>query len=38
MKLFDSHCHLDDQSYHKDLEAVIHRAKQKASKHDDGGY
>jgi len=28
MKLFDSHCHLDDRSYHKDLEAVIHRAKQ----------
>jgi len=28
MNLFDSHCHLDDRSYHKDLEAVIHRAKQ----------
>jgi TatD DNase family protein len=28
MKLFDSHCHLDDGSYHKDLETVIHRAKQ----------
>ena len=28
MKLFDSHCHLDDHSYHKDLEAMIHRAKQ----------
>ena len=28
MKLFDSHCHLDDRSYHKDLETVIHRAKQ----------
>jgi TatD DNase family protein len=27
MKLFDSHCHLDDGSYHKDLETVIHRAK-----------
>ncbi|MDX2448310.1 MAG: TatD family hydrolase [Desulfobacterales bacterium] len=28
MKLFDSHCHLDDRSDKKDLEAVIHRAKQ----------
>lgn len=28
MKLFDSHCHLDDRSYQNDLEAVIHRAKQ----------
>lgn len=27
MKLFDSHCHLDDRSYRSDLEAVIHRAK-----------
>ena len=28
MKLFDSHCHLDDRSYQNDLEAVMHRAKQ----------
>ena len=28
MKLFDSHCHLDDRSYQGDLEAVIQRAKQ----------
>jgi len=28
MKLFDSHCHLDDRSYQNNLEAVIHRAKQ----------
>lgn len=28
MKLFDSHCHLDDRSYQNDLEAVIYRAKQ----------
>lgn len=28
MKLFDSHCHLDDRSYHNDLEDVIRRAKQ----------
>ena len=28
MKLFDSHCHLDDSSYQNDLEAVIRRAKQ----------
>lgn len=26
MKLFDSHCHLDDRSYDKDIEAVIARA------------
>jgi TatD DNase family protein len=26
MKLFDSHCHLDDKSYRKDLERVIERA------------
>ena len=26
MKLFDSHCHLDDSSYKNDLEAVIKRA------------
>lgn len=26
MKLFDSHCHLDDRSYEKDLDAVIKRA------------
>ena len=29
MKLFDSHCHLDDRSYQIDLEAVIQRAGQK---------
>ncbi len=28
MILFDSHCHLDDKSYHKDLDAVISRAKE----------
>jgi len=28
MKLFDSHCHLDDRSYQGDLKAVIQRAKQ----------
>jgi TatD DNase family protein len=28
MKLFDSHCHLDDRSYQSDLDAVIQRAKQ----------
>ena len=27
MKLFDSHCHLDDRAYEKDLDAVINRAK-----------
>jgi len=26
MKLFDSHCHLDDNSYSRDLDAVIKRA------------
>ncbi|RJQ59297.1 MAG: TatD family deoxyribonuclease [Desulfobacteraceae bacterium] len=26
MRLFDSHCHLDDRSYKKDLDAVIRRA------------
>jgi TatD DNase family protein len=26
MKLFDSHCHLDDKAYHKDLDRVIDRA------------
>ena len=26
MKLFDSHCHLDDRSYDKDIDAVIKRA------------
>jgi TatD DNase family protein len=26
MKLFDSHCHLDDRSYEKEIDAVIHRA------------
>ena len=28
MKLFDSHCHLDDKAYRKDLERVIDRAHQ----------
>lgn len=28
MKLFDSHCHLDDRSYRKDLETVIVRARE----------
>ncbi|MCP4745436.1 MAG: TatD family hydrolase [Desulfobacteraceae bacterium] len=28
MKLFDSHCHLDDRSYGKDLDQVIQRARQ----------
>jgi TatD DNase family protein len=28
MKIFDSHCHLDDKSYRKDLERVIERAHQ----------
>ncbi|MBW2432955.1 MAG: TatD family hydrolase [Deltaproteobacteria bacterium] len=28
MKLFDSHCHLDDKSYRKDLVRVIERARQ----------
>ena len=27
MKLFDSHCHLDDKAYRKDLERVIGRAR-----------
>jgi len=27
MKIFDSHCHLDDQSYANDLDAVIKRAR-----------
>ena len=27
MKIFDSHCHLDDKSYAKDLNAVIDRAR-----------
>lgn len=26
MKLFDSHCHLDDRSYEKDIDAVIERS------------
>ena len=26
MKLFDSHCHLDDNSYSRDLDEVIKRA------------
>ena len=25
MRLFDSHCHLDDRAYDKDLDDVIHR-------------
>ena len=29
MKLFDSHCHLDDRSYQSDLETVVQRARQK---------
>ncbi len=28
MKLFDSHCHLDDRSYSKDLDGVLERARQ----------
>ena len=28
MKLFDSHCHLDDKTYDQDLEAVLKRADQ----------
>jgi TatD DNase family protein len=28
MKLFDSHCHLDDKSYTEDLPDVIHRARE----------
>ena len=28
MKLFDSHCHLDDKAYRRDLERVIERARQ----------
>lgn len=27
MKLFDSHCHLDDSSYHKDMDQVLDRAR-----------
>ena len=27
MELFDSHCHLDDKSYNRDLDAVIERAR-----------
>lgn len=26
MRIFDSHCHLDDEAYTKDMDAVIHRA------------
>ncbi|MBT8369726.1 MAG: TatD family hydrolase, partial [Deltaproteobacteria bacterium] len=26
MKLFDSHCHLDDKSYSRDLQKVLERA------------
>jgi TatD DNase family protein len=28
MKLFDSHCHLDDRNYSQDIDAVLHRARQ----------
>jgi TatD DNase family protein len=28
MKLFDSHCHLDDRSYQKDFDAVLSRSKE----------
>jgi TatD DNase family protein len=28
MKIFDSHCHLDDKAYRKDLVQVIDRARQ----------
>ncbi|MGD8303547.1 MAG: TatD family hydrolase, partial [Desulfobacterales bacterium] len=28
MKIFDSHCHLDDKAYRKDLSRVIERARQ----------
>jgi TatD DNase family protein len=28
MRLFDSHCHLDDKAYRKDLDRVIERARQ----------
>ena len=28
MKIFDSHCHLDDKAYRKDLVRVIERARQ----------
>jgi len=28
MKLFDSHCHLDDKAYRKDIDRVIERARQ----------
>ena len=27
MKLFDSHCHLDDKTYNRDLAEVIQRAR-----------
>lgn len=27
MKLFDSHCHLDDRAYEKDLDSVLNRAR-----------
>ena len=26
MKLFDSHCHLDDKQYYRDFEQVLKRA------------
>ena len=29
MKIFDSHCHLDDKAYRKDIARVIERAHQK---------
>jgi TatD DNase family protein len=28
MKIFDSHCHLDDKAYRKDIASVIERAHQ----------
>ncbi|MBW2428818.1 MAG: TatD family hydrolase, partial [Deltaproteobacteria bacterium] len=27
MKLFDSHCHIDDKSFNKDIDGVMNRAK-----------
>jgi len=27
MKIFDSHCHLDDKSYKRDLERILDRAR-----------
>ena len=28
MKIFDSHCHLDDKAYRKDIAGVIERARE----------